>query len=635
MAKKAGEARIEISAVDKFSKTLNNIYKEMDAFGAKIRKVGAISVGVGAAMAAPFAAAAKVFASAGDDLTKMSDRTGASVESLSLLKYAADQSGSSMEGLEKGIKLSQKALADAAKNGGSAKKKFTDLGLSVKGLMSLTPDQQFITIADAISKIQNPALKTGAALEVFGKSGSELMPLMLAGSRGIKELMTQGQRLNQQIGSKDSSAATELGDRWDDVTATIKRTAFAVGASLAPELSKLFKTVAEGIAGFSRLVDQNRNLVAAAAKATLGIIAFGAATYTMGLAVTVAAYPLKVLSVAMTAASGAAVALGAAIKFAQSSLILLDLAVVAATGAVIYYSGVMDKTLAILGKRFDRFKDDALKAFNGIKAALSAGDITKAAEILWVGIRIAFNDGMAAVVETITGTEKSLTGIVINAWYDILKSASDVAASVSSLWVRAATAVASAWASVTGGIVAGFYDVAAATADAVGATGLGQSARNLADTARQDTIEEVQSIAGEAANELVRIERDRSARLAAFNSAAAEATKGLKSFGEEAADLRKQLEEMLRPLPEASAPGNLTDGFLQIAPTGPNKALNVDVEELERKAKFSTRGTFNADAIQALQGGSVDDRIANAAEKTAKNTGRLIESVERARPRFT
>ena len=55
--------------------------------------------GLGAAMAAPLLGAAKYFSSYGDQVAKMSKRTGMSVEALSELRYVASQTGTEFSSL--------------------------------------------------------------------------------------------------------------------------------------------------------------------------------------------------------------------------------------------------------------------------------------------------------------------------------------------------------------------------------------------------------------------------------------------------------------------------------------------------------------------------------------------------------
>ena len=101
-----------------------------------------------------FLSAVKHFASAGDALNKMSQRTGVSVEVLSELAYAAEQSGTDVETLEASLRKMQKQLVEAAGGSKSAVAALSALGLSVTDLGRLSPDAQFRLIAERLSQIR-------------------------------------------------------------------------------------------------------------------------------------------------------------------------------------------------------------------------------------------------------------------------------------------------------------------------------------------------------------------------------------------------------------------------------------------------------------------------------------------------
>ena len=86
-------------------------------------------------------------AKAGDEIAKMSDRTGFSATTLSELKHAADLSGSSLDSLEKGVKRMQKRIFEAEKGLASAKDAFDALGVSYEDIMDLKPEAQFAILS--------------------------------------------------------------------------------------------------------------------------------------------------------------------------------------------------------------------------------------------------------------------------------------------------------------------------------------------------------------------------------------------------------------------------------------------------------------------------------------------------------
>src|SRR5262245_48785308 len=134
---RAGAAYIELYTKDsRLVRGLASASKRLKAFGAGVQSLGLKTVALGGAMLTPFIAAVKHFADAGDQLNKMSQRTGVSVESLSELGYAAEQSGADLETLEGGLRKMQRTLVDAAQGSKSANETLHTLGLSIKDLAS-------------------------------------------------------------------------------------------------------------------------------------------------------------------------------------------------------------------------------------------------------------------------------------------------------------------------------------------------------------------------------------------------------------------------------------------------------------------------------------------------------------------
>ena len=82
----------------------------------------------------------------------------------------------------------QKFLVEAAQGSKGAGDTLSKLGLRLSDLGRLSPDQQFELLADRISKIQDPAIRAATAMEVFGKTGTSLLPLMQDGAKGIEAL---------------------------------------------------------------------------------------------------------------------------------------------------------------------------------------------------------------------------------------------------------------------------------------------------------------------------------------------------------------------------------------------------------------------------------------------------------------
>jgi len=136
------------------------------------------------------------FAKTGDAIGDMAQRTGLAVESISAVEFALGQTDGTLEDLETGIKKMQLAVDGVVDPSEQLAEGLDELGISLEALKGMQPEEQFLRIADAIKAIQDPAKRTAAAVAVFGRSGTKLLPLLLEGKRGIRALMQEAEDLN-------------------------------------------------------------------------------------------------------------------------------------------------------------------------------------------------------------------------------------------------------------------------------------------------------------------------------------------------------------------------------------------------------------------------------------------------------
>lgn len=182
------------------------------------------------------------FADAGDQLNKLSQKTGVAVEKLSELQYAAKLNDVGNEQLGDAFRKLSVNMQEAARGTGDAKDAFVALGISQKELRSLAPDQVFARIAESFSKIQDGAGKTELAVKLFGRSGSELIPLLNAGSEGLNRMGEEARKLGVVISADTAAKAEAFNDNLTRLSTSLQ----GLGQSLAgPVLSGLSQLVEE------------------------------------------------------------------------------------------------------------------------------------------------------------------------------------------------------------------------------------------------------------------------------------------------------------------------------------------------------------------------------------------------------
>ena len=144
----------------------------------------------------------------GGMITDMSARTDVSAEALQKFDYAARQTGTSLPTVITGLTQMSKALVDTPQD-------FKRLNISVDELRAMRPEDAFLKVGDAIKELPTQAERASAAMAIFGKSGTELLPAFEAG------LTSLGDRA-ERLGFVFSDAAIAGGDAWGDALTDIE-----------------------------------------------------------------------------------------------------------------------------------------------------------------------------------------------------------------------------------------------------------------------------------------------------------------------------------------------------------------------------------------------------------------------------
>jgi hypothetical protein len=177
-----------------------------------------------------------------DNLYKMAQSTGVSVEALSQLKHAIELSGGDVESLSKGLLKLSKAAVEAGTNvDGTTAQAFRDLGIAVKDAEgNIRPTEELMMdLADVFERSEDGPTKAAAAMQLFGKSGAQLIPFLNAGSAGIRDLMEEADQLGLTISTKTAKEAEEFNDNMERLSKILVGVANQAMTLLLPVLSDL------------------------------------------------------------------------------------------------------------------------------------------------------------------------------------------------------------------------------------------------------------------------------------------------------------------------------------------------------------------------------------------------------------
>jgi lambda family phage tail tape measure protein len=151
-----------------------------------------------------------------DKLGKMAQSVGVSTEALSRMSVSARLSDIDMETLAGAMgKLSKNAI-DAAAGTGAAKSAFEFLNISVKDSNGhlKSNDQIMSEVADRFSKMEDGAGKTALAMDIFGKTGKALIPMLNGGSAEMNKFADLSDKLGLTLSGPTSQAAQDVNDRF-------------------------------------------------------------------------------------------------------------------------------------------------------------------------------------------------------------------------------------------------------------------------------------------------------------------------------------------------------------------------------------------------------------------------------------
>lgn len=181
-------------------------------------------------------------------LADLSQKTGVSASVLSGFEYAAKMSGTTIEGIGKGLNKLGVNMYDAASGTGEARNAFKALGISVtdaSGKLKGT-DKVMGEVADQFKGMSDGAQKSALAVKLFGKSGVELIPLLNEGSDGIEKMRQRAEELGLVISDETATAMESLGDKFDTVGMASTGIARQLGANLTPALTSVADLFLDG-----------------------------------------------------------------------------------------------------------------------------------------------------------------------------------------------------------------------------------------------------------------------------------------------------------------------------------------------------------------------------------------------------
>lgn len=232
--KKFKEFKKDLKAIDDQGKDAFQRLASDAGLSAKqfsLLKVGATAAATGIAAIAASAVAAGVglfqmtqsAAEFGSEIYDASQKTGLGATAISSLKAAAEQSGSSLEAVTKGIARFAKQYE------GTSTDLRAELGKTFKQIADAKPGFEQLTLAQ----------------EKFGKSGADLIPMINSFDGDLEGLIKRMEDLGITIDDEAAAAADAFGDQMDVLGAQIAGVGRTIGTAFMPQFTRMASSVSD------------------------------------------------------------------------------------------------------------------------------------------------------------------------------------------------------------------------------------------------------------------------------------------------------------------------------------------------------------------------------------------------------
>lgn len=396
----------EINNTEQELKKLNGELKDVSAQSSKLGQLGSAFQEVGGKITsagkalAPFSAAAtaalgamigvagKAAASA-DDLVTLSKQTGISTDQLQLYAAAADLVDVSVEDMAKSQQKLKKSMFTASEGGATAEY-FERLGVSVTDANGNLRDSNdvFMEVIEALGNMENETERDALAMEIFGKSASNLNPLIEDAGKTYSEV---SQMLSEHglspLSEEELQKANEFQDSLDTIKLILQQLIMNVGAKVAGVLQPILDQLVDKVTAFAEwLSGVDPQIIAIVLGITAAVAALAPVLMAIGTAIS---------------------AVGAAMSFLAANPVVLIIAAIAALIAVI----------VLLVKNWDTVKAKALEVWERIKE-------------IFGGVAEWFREKFAAAYEAIKGVFSSVAEFFGGIWETIKSKFTDLAVSV-------------------------------------------------------------------------------------------------------------------------------------------------------------------------------------------------------------
>lgn len=192
---------------------------------------------------------------AGNAINDTSQQIGVGTTELQRLQFAAESTGSSAATMNKVLLEQQKLMRETRMNAATPfGKALEEIGLKLEEIDRLPAEQRLGKIGEALSWVTDDGRKAALSLALFGGEGAKMLPTIAGGTKALKEMGDEGERLGYVMDEKTIASSAELEGTIKSLQQTVQGIKNEIASALMPTIAKL--------AGELKVwIQQNRELI--------------------------------------------------------------------------------------------------------------------------------------------------------------------------------------------------------------------------------------------------------------------------------------------------------------------------------------------------------------------------------------
>lgn len=221
--------------------TLTESGKKAESGFSGLKDKAALAGAAIAAAATAVVAMTKASIDAADAASDNAQAAGTTTENYTRMAYAMRFGANGAADLDGSMKFLNKSMFDAANGSAQAGMAFDRLGIAYTNTDGSLRDSTdvMLDVAGKFSTMKDGAEKSALAMDIFGKSGAEIIPFLNQGREGISALTDQADRLGVTLSGDVANSAGQFNDNIEILKGAAQGFGNQVMKGLLPALNNL------------------------------------------------------------------------------------------------------------------------------------------------------------------------------------------------------------------------------------------------------------------------------------------------------------------------------------------------------------------------------------------------------------